>query len=135
MHESLNKTVAAKVSISDSGCRRIYSRHWVQETLYQTVDAGVSAKHWVQKVDSISDRGCKRHYIKQQVHASLTYIGCRGLIQTADAGNCRRQLMHESVYQTVNAGVCISDRGCRSLYIRQRMQESVYQTEDAGDYI
>ena len=45
------------------------------------------------------------------------------LHQTADAGD----------YQTADAGVYISDRGCRRLSIRQRMQETPYQTADAGD--
>ena len=34
--------------------------------------------------------------------------------------------------QTADAGLSISDSGCRRLYIRQRMQESLYQTVDAG---
>ena len=49
--------------------------------------------------------------------------------------------MQESLYQTEDAEVSLSDSGGRSLSIRQRMQksirqrmqESLYQTEDAGD--
>ena len=48
--------------------------------------------------------------------------------------------MQETLYQTADAGVFISDSGCRGLSIRQRMQESIrqqmqdthYQTADAG---
>ena len=38
----LDQTADAGVSISDSGCRRLYIRQRMQESLYQTVDAGVS---------------------------------------------------------------------------------------------
>ena len=48
------------------------------------------------------------------------------------AGDYIRLWMQESLYQTANAGVSISDTGCRRLYIRQRMQETLYQTADAG---
>ena len=41
--------------------------------------------------------------------------------------------MQESLYQTADAGVSLSDSGCRSLSIRQLMQETLYQTVDAGD--
>ena len=41
--------------------------------------------------------------------------------------------MQESLYQTVDAEVSLSDGGGRSLSIRQRMQKSLYQTKDAGD--
>ena len=43
--------------------------------------------------------------------------------------------MQETLYQAADAGVSLSDSGCRSLPIRQRMQESLYQTADAGDTI
>ena len=39
--------------------------------------------------------------------------------------------MQETLYQTADAGVSLSDSGCRSLFIRQRMQETLYQTADA----
>ena len=41
--------------------------------------------------------------------------------------------MQETLYQTADAGVSLSDSGCRSLSFRQQMQESLYQTADAGD--
>ena len=41
--------------------------------------------------------------------------------------------MHESLYQTTDAGDIPLDNGCRKLSIRQRMQETLYQTADAGD--
>ena len=53
--------------------------------------------------------------------------------------------MLESLYQTADAGVSISDSGCRSLNIRQlmhetlyniqRMKKSSYQTADARLFI
>ena len=53
------------VSLSDSGCRRLSIRLQMQETLYQTADAGVTENAGV----SLSDSGCRR------------------LSQTADAGD------------------------------------------------
>ena len=44
-----------------------------------------------------------------------------------------RQLMQETPYQTGDAGVSLSDIGCRILFSRQLMQESLYQTADVGD--
>ena len=52
------------------------------------------------------------------------------------------QRMHETLYQTSDAGVSLSvdagdtlsDSGCSNLSIRQRMQETLSQTADAGDY-
>ena len=40
--------------------------------------------------------------------------------------------MHGYLHLTADAGVSLSDSGCRSLSIRQRMQETLYQTADAG---
>ena len=40
--------------------------------------------------------------------------------------------MQETLYQTADAKVSLSDSGCRSLSIRQRTQETLYQTADAG---
>ena len=37
-----------------------------------------------------------------------------------------------TLYQTADAGVFLSDSGCRRLSIRQRVQEYLYQTADAG---
>ena len=41
--------------------------------------------------------------------------------------------MQETLYHTADAGVSLSDSGCRRLSIRYRMQESLYQTADVGD--
>ena len=41
--------------------------------------------------------------------------------------------MQETLYQTADAEVSLSDSGCRKHSIRQRMQRSLYQTADAGD--
>ena len=48
------------------------------------------------------------------------------LYQTADAGER---------YQTADAGVFLSDSGCRCLSIRQGMQEYLHQTADAGNFL
>ena len=42
--------------------------------------------------------------------------------------------MQETLYQTVDAGVPLSDSRCRRLSFRQPMQETLYQTADAGNY-
>ena len=42
--------------------------------------------------------------------------------------------MHETLYQTADAGDSLSDSGCRCLSIRQRMQEPLNQTAYAGVY-
>ena len=39
--------------------------------------------------------------------------------------------MHETYYETTDAGVSPSDSGFRRHSIRQRMQEYLYQTADA----
>ena len=43
--------------------------------------------------------------------------------------------MQKSLGQTADAGVSLSDSGCRRHYIRQRMQKYLYQTADAKDTI
>ena len=40
----------------------------------------------------------------------------------------------ETLYQTADAEISLSDSGCRRLSIRLRIQETVYQIADAGDY-
>ena len=40
--------------------------------------------------------------------------------------------MQETLYQTADTEVSLSDSGDRSLSIRQRMQKSLYQTAGAG---
>ena len=39
--------------------------------------------------------------------------------------------MHETLYQTADAGFSPSDSRCRSISIRHRMQEYLHQTADA----
>ena len=41
--------------------------------------------------------------------------------------------MQETLYETVDAGVSLSDSGCRRLSIRQRMQETLYQIFGSRD--
>ena len=43
--------------------------------------------------------------------------------------------MQESLHQTADAVVSLSDSGCSSLLIRQQMKETLYQTADAEDSI
>ena len=57
----------------------------MQETLYQTADAG----------DSISDSGCRSLSFRQQMQESL--------YQKADAEDSTRQRMQETLYQTTDA--------------------------------
>ena len=75
----------------------------MQETFYQTADAG----------DSIRQR------MQETLHQESLY-------QTADAGDSSsdsecmslyiRQRMQETLYQTADAGDILSDSGCRRLY-------------------
>ena len=46
--------------------------------------------------------------------------------QTADAEDSIRQRMQETLLQTTDAGVSLSDSGCRSLSIRERMQVTLH---------
>ena len=39
--------------------------------------------------------------------------------------------MHDTLYQTADAVVFLSDSGCRRHSIRRQMQETLYQTADA----
>ena len=41
MQEFFHQTADAGVSLQDSGCKRLSIRQRIQETLYQTADAGV----------------------------------------------------------------------------------------------
>ena len=63
----LYQTADAGVSIRQRMQESI--RQWMQETLYQTVDAG----------DSLSDSGCRRLSIRYWMHETL--------LQTAEAGD------------------------------------------------
>ena len=53
MQETLYLTADAGDSLSDSGCRRLSIRHRMQESLYQTADAGIyqtaNAGDWMQE--------------------------------------------------------------------------------------
>ena len=127
--------------ISDSGRKRLYIRQRMQETLYQTADAGdyirqrmqVSLYQTTDARDSISDSECRSLYIRQRMQETLSHSGSKRLYLTADARECIRQDARDYIRQ--DAGVSISDSGCRSLYIRQRKQETLYQTGDARDSI
>ena len=43
--------------------------------------------------------------------------------------------MRETLYQTADAEVSLSNSGCRSLSIRERMQKTLYQTAAASDRV
>ena len=115
----------------------LYSRHGVQESLYQVAGAG------------LSDSRCRSPYIRQRMHGSLyqnsgcgslyiTDSGCRSLyirhwcrglyIQRMQESLYNRHGVKESLYPAAGAGV--SDSRCRSPFIRQRIDESLYQTAD-----
>ena len=49
--------------------------------------------------------------------------GC--FYKTSDAGDTIRQWMQETLYQTADAGVSLSDSGYRRLSIRQWKQETI----------
>ena len=92
----------------------------MQETLYQTADAG----------DTLPDSGCRRFSIRQRLQETLYQTAdVASLHQTPDAGDSIRQQMQVSLYQTADARASQSDSGCRSLSesrcrrhsIRQRM--------------
>ena len=75
MQESLYQTADAGVSISDSGCKRLYIRQRMQETLYHRVDAR----------DTLSDSGRMRLYQTADADCSISVMGCKRLNHTADA--------------------------------------------------
>ena len=54
MQETLYQTADAGDTLSASGCKSLSIRQWMQETLYQTADAEVS----------LLDSGCRRHSIR-----------------------------------------------------------------------
>ena len=54
MQETLYQTADAGDTLSENGYRSLSIRQRMQETLYQPVDAGVSP----------SDSGCRRHSIR-----------------------------------------------------------------------
>ena len=79
-------------SLSDRRCRILSTKQRMQESLYQTADAG-------------------KHFIRQEKQESL--------YQTADAGDTLRQQMQECLYQTADAGDTLSDSKCKIISIRQ----------------
>ena len=88
---------------ADIGCRNLYKRQPLQESLYQTADA--------------------RDFIRQRMHETLKQTADAGdfirqrmqesQYQTANIREYIRQRMQESLYQTADAGVSISDSGAR----------------------
>ena len=66
----------------------------MQETLYQTVDAG----------DTLSDSGFRRLSIRQRMQETIYQTAGAEDYQTADAGDSVRQRMRETLYQIADAG-------------------------------
>ena len=97
----------------------------MQETLYQTADAG----------DYLLDRECRKHSIREWMQKTIYQISVAGV--SPQDSVCIfvlsiRQRMQETLYQTADKGDSLSDSGCRSLSIRQWMLETFYKTADAG---
>ena len=112
MQETLYQTADAGDTPLDSGCRRLSIRQQMQETLY--------------------DCGCRTLSIRKQMQTTLLDSGFRRLsIRQHIEGDSIRQRMQESLLQTADAGVSLSDSECRRLSIRQPMQETLHQTADA----
>ena len=111
MQETLYQTADAGDSLSDSGCRDSSIRQRMQESLFQTADAGgVSIRQRIQETLYFRQRMLNRHRMRKLSYRHQTADSMETLdIQTADAG--------------AEAGVSLSDSGCRRLSIRQRMQE------------
>ena len=91
----------AGVAKSDSSCRCICIRHRMQETLYQTFNAGVC----------ITNNECRGLYIRQ---GSI----CLHMIQWCMFLHCK-SCTQESLLQTAAAGVAMSDTGLRCLSNRR----------------
>ena len=141
MKDSLLQTADAPVTLpamtvtdtfSDSGCKSlsIRQRCWIlsirqltQGSLYWTADARIYQT--ANAGPFLGDSGCRRHSIKP-VNAGISLSdsrcsGCRTLSYS--------QRMQETLYETVDAEVLLSDSGCRTLSdsgCRRR-----YQTEEA----
>ena len=106
----------------------------MNESLYQTADAGDTLSDSECRSFSLSDSGCWRHSIRERMQeclyqtadaeVSLSDSGCRRDYQTANAG--------VSLFQTADAIDTLKESGCRKHSIRQRMQKYLYQTADAG---
>ena len=85
-------------------------RQWMQKSLFQTADVGLS----------LTVSWCRRLSIGQWMQYSLYQDS---IYQTADA----------RLYDTADAGISLSDSGWRRNSSKQRMQEFLYETADAGD--
>ena len=104
----------AEVSLSDSGCSRLFIRQSTHDSIRQ-------------RMQDLSTRQQMQEYPYQALDAVLS------LYQTEDTGVSIRQRMQCILYQREDAGVSLSGIGCRTLSVRQWMQESLYQTATAGD--
>ena len=124
MQETLYLTDDARVYISDSGCRNLFIRQWMQETISDRMQDTVSDRMQESQYQTADARDYM--YIRQRTQETP--------YQTADARDTMSDSGCRRLYQTVDAGVSIPDNGCKRLYIRQPIQESLYQTADA-DYI
>ena len=78
MQVTLYQTAYAGDTLLESGCRSLSIRKRMQESLYQTEDAGVYLYQTADAGVTLSDSGCKSLSIRQRMQEYLH--------QTADAG-------------------------------------------------
>ena len=101
----------------------------MQESLYQTADAGDSVRQWMQ--ETLHQTADARDYQTADADRDSLSDRCRRC-----SGESIRQQMQKTHYQTADAGDSLSDSGCRRLSIRQMQEmharDSLYQTADAG---
>ena len=115
MQETLYLTDDARVYIPDSGCRNLYIRKWMLETISDRMQDTVSDRMQESQYQTADARG--NLYIRQRTQETR--------YQTADARDSISDSECRRLYQTVDAGVSIPDNGCKRLY----------QTADASDSI
>ena len=143
MQETLYETADAGDILSDRGCRSPSILHRMKDSLLQTADAPVTLPAMT-VTDTFSDSGCKSLSIRQRcwilsirqlTQGSLYWTADARIYQTANAepflgdSGCRRHSI-----KPINAGISLSDSrcsGCRTLSYSQRMQETLYETVDA----
>ena len=115
-------------SPSESGGRGLYIRQRMQESLYNRQRMQESlTRQLVQGSLHTADAGVS---IKQTWGAgvSLSGSGCRSIRQQMRSPYIRKRIQ-ESLYQTADEEVSISNSGCWSLYIRQLKQKTLYKRQ------
>ena len=77
MQETHYQTANLGVSPSHNECGSLSTRQRMQESLYQTADAGDFQT--ADAGDSLSDSGCRSLSFRQRMQDSLSVSGCRRL--------------------------------------------------------